>query len=273
MAKEGIFAPAKGIGRFWNMLPFFAGGFIILSIACLGNGMTMRVFLGLLAAMSGLTVLIVCVSRWMRKRRVPAALNRITVIAMTAGGCILLSIGLFVGILKGEMEFGGEPVEIYEYHGWEYRVYRDELPLTLEDLSGEEPWHYADRCSYELTEKKSVFLTKTMGAQDSLPGMEELPWLRYSVTQIKGQALYDWCRERVLKNYEHEQEDFGGIVCHRLRETDKRPWGADAAYRLYVGDAAENTYVLCFGERIVEIDAGFEFTEEQMAVAGERLGR
>lgn len=271
-AEEGIFAPTRGIGRGWSKLPFLAAVCILLAMICLGNDGMGGILLGLLAVMAGFTALTVGVSRMMRRRNVSAAINRLTVIVMTVGGFIFLLMGTFLGIMEGEMFPEKKPVRLYEYKGWEYKVYQDELPLTLEDLAGEEAWRYAEHYSYKLTEEESVFLVRREGMQDSLPGMENLPWLRYSVTEVKRSALYDWCRERLLQTYEYAQDDRGEVRYHELRETQAAPWGADGAYRLFVGEEAENTYVLCFGNRIVEINTSWELTEEQMAVVGRKLG-
>lgn len=271
--EEGVFAGTKGIGKVWSMLLFLAMAFILLEMFFLSGGGIARVILGLAVMLAGMTALTVGISRTMRKRGVPAGINRITVILLTAAGCIAVTAGIFMQILRGGISSGKEPVRTVTYGGWTYEVYRDALPLTLEDLTGAEEGSYADRYSYELTETESFFLVQTEAIQDPLPGAEDAPWLRCSITKVKRPVLYSWCRDSILKNYEHAREDRGEMNYHALRETNAGPWGAEEAYRLYIGEEAENAYVLCFGDRIVELNAEWELTEEQMAAAGRKLAR
>lgn len=271
--EEGVFAGTKGIGKAWSMLLFLAMAFILLEMFFLSGGRMARVILGLAVMLAGMTALTVGISRTMRKRGVSAGINRITVILLTAAGCIAVMTGIFMQILRGGISSGKEPVRTVEYGGWTYEVYRDALPLTLEDLTGAEEGSYADRYSYELTETESFFLVQTEAVQDPLPGAEDAPWLRCSITKVKRPVLYSWCRDSILKNYEHAREDRGEMNYHALRKTNAGPWSAEEAYRLYIGERAENAYVLCFGDRIVELNTEWELTEEQMAAAGRKLAR
>lgn len=270
--EEGVFAGTKRIGNIWSILPFLAMAFILLEMFFLSNGGMARAILGLAVMLAGVTGLSVGVLRAMQRRNVPAAVNRILFLVLTAAGCIALTAGLFMLVLRGGIASGKEPVRTYEYGGWTYEVYRDDLPLTLESLRGVEEGSYGDGYSCELTETESLFLVQTEGVQDPLPGTGDAPWLRYSVTEIKWPILYGWCRDRLLENYDHVQEDRGEMTYHTLRATDAGTWGAEEAYRLYIGEEAENAYVLCFGDRIVELNAEWELTEEQMGIAGEKLG-
>ena len=54
---------------------------------------------------------------------------------------------------------------------------------------------------------------------------------------------------------------------------DASVWGADEAYRAYFDDSFLNTYLLFWGNRIVEIKFYWDPTAQQLAQAGEILSR
>ena len=56
---------------------------------------------------------------------------------------------------------------------------------------------------------------------------------------------------------------------------DPTPWGAEDAYQLANQEYGPgNTFLLCYGDRLVEIDFsyGWSVTPEQMALVSEKIG-
>ena len=88
------------------------------------------------------------------------------------------------------------------------------------------------------------------------------------MTFVKIPAIYEMCRERLL----YEREELWGIGKQDYRAEDADAWGANEAYRLYdLVYGAENWYLLCYDDVIVEINFDWEPTAEQMKIAGEKL--
>ena len=82
-------------------------------------------------------------------------------------------------------------------------------------------------------------------------------------------VLYEWCKERLI----YDREVLWGIGGLDYREEDAQSWGAKEAYRLYDPVyGAENWYLLCYDDVIVEINFDWEPTMEQMKIVGEKLG-
>ena len=55
---------------------------------------------------------------------------------------------------------------------------------------------------------------------------------------------------------------------------DAAPWGADEAYQRFWSSGFIDSYLLCYGDRFVEITTlGWTPTAEQMRVVGEKLSR
>lgn len=241
---EGIFAPTKGVGKVWSMIPYFAIFCVTAGVFLVGDrGMAHGLFVMLL--MLGVSMaLITGVSRWMRRAGVRAAFNRLAVVVLTVLACIVMIQQLFLMIIRGDLFPGREPAETYEYKGWTYEVYRDSLPLTVEDLLGEGNAPFDERYSYELTGKESLLLARSEARQDPRADAGELPWLQYTVTEVKAPFLYDWCLEKITNRHGEKQEE-GGMY----------------------------GYVLCCGDSILELQTSWELTKEQMAVVGEKFGQ
>ena len=271
-AEEGIFVPAKSIGRIWSLVPYFAILFILLEIIFLGSGRRALVFFHILLMMGLFTALIVGASGWMKRKGVSAAVNRLTVILLAAALCAVMVWGIFAMVIKGEFS-RDSAAETYEYNGWSYEVRHDELPLTVGNLLQEEYDRVSgEQYSCELTEKESLLLSRIEAVQEPRLDAGNLPGMRYAVTRVRLPFLYDWCLQAVKDSYSRSQEYNGETAYRELREADAAPWGADAAYRLYRDDEAEREYVVCYGNVIAAINTSWELTEEQMAAAGEKLG-
>lgn len=306
---EGVFAPTRGVGKVWSMVPYFAIFCVVAGVLLLGDsGMSHAFFV--MCIMFGVSIAFITgVSRWMRRVGVKAAFNRLAVIVLTVLVCIVTIQQLFMMIIRGELFPGREAAETYEYNGWTYEVYHDSLPLTVEDLSGMEDGSFGAWYSCKLSEKESMFLIRSearqsprVDAQELLsdagnpwaeerglqedaevqrafadlqgPGedAQELPALLYTVTEVKAPFLHDWCLEKIMDADVGTRNVDGEIRTAEMRRIEEEPWGADAAYRLYVDGDEKQKYVVCYGNVILELITSWDLTKEQMAVVGEKIG-
>lgn len=170
---EGIFAPTKGVGKGWRMMPYISIFCVVAGMVLLGGGGASHAFFVMLLMLTVSMAFIVGISRWLRRRGVRAVFNRLAVIVLTVLVFLVMMQQLFMMIIRGELLPGKEAAEVYEYNGWTYQVYRDRLPLTLEDLAGAEGGSFGAWYSYELTEKESVFLVRAEARQDPRADMQE----------------------------------------------------------------------------------------------------
>ena len=146
--------------------------------------------------------------------------------------------------------------------------------LTVEDLTGEE----RDPAYIQPTSKGStIFLTRLEATQrpQSIEDFPDLPWLRYELVEVHMPWLYDACVREMLSAYDeygiHDEERGGEELYYVYKPVDPAPWGAEEAYLLYAYGESRNTYLLCKDDRIAELELDWEPTEEQMAIAGEKL--
>lgn len=156
--------------------------------------------------------------------------------------------------------------EIYFHDNRTWVAHQDELPLTLEDFTDADPKKY----SKERTEDRSPLLHTLVLKQRprfDADDFSSLPSLNYKMVIVKNPALYDFCREHLIKAAHsrpwREQT---------YQAADAAPWNAREVYRLYDSQSGmQNDYLLCYDNLLVEIDLDQEPSEEQMAVISEKL--
>ena len=137
------------------------------------------------------------------------------------------------------------PAEVYtvetERGSRTYDIYRENIPLTLEDLGYTVT--EADHCSYQRGEQASPLVRWVQYSQSVHGEDSDLPELVYDTADIPWAWLRELCWGRLARYF-----DFA--------ETDPGPWGADRAI-MDEGATGYRRYLLLYGERIV-----FLFLEE-----------
>lgn len=179
-------------------------------------------------------------------------------------GCGVLTMFLVVAAV---LVFSGggqrEPAEVYvkEYPGGEtieWNIYRDPLPVTLEDLGytvTEE-----DHCTYEAEVYRSFLASYEEYRQRAMAYGSDLPELEYSVATISWDWLREICWERFLeKNLDPE--------LWPLRELDPAPWGALEAYQQ---DDLPHYYLL-YPDRAVTLELWSEASRKEVGAVLEAI--
>ncbi len=203
---------------------------------------------------------------YLKKKKASKSLNQ----ALTLGVDVVLAFGLMGAILFGGLwavrnGYLQEPqAETYEYRGSTFVLHRDELPLSLEDLT-----EVPSECYTRERNREGTFLLgrETIRQRPKFGEKEfgSLPRLNYTLTLVKQPWLYDFCRDWLME----KTEDREGW----LRPEDPAPWGAREAYRLedpLLGFT--DKYLLCYEEVLVEISFDWEPTREQKAATGKAMG-
>jgi hypothetical protein len=179
-------------------------------------------------------------------------------------GCGVLT--MFVVVTAVLVFSGGgqrEPAEVYvkEYPGGEtieWNIYRDPLPVTLEDLGytvTEE-----DHCTYEAEVHRSFLASYEEYRQRAMAYGSDLPELEYSVATISWDWLREICWERFLeKNLDPE--------LWPLRELDPAPWGALEAYQQ---DDLPHYYLL-YPDRAVTLELWSEASRKEIGAVLEAI--
>lgn len=159
-----------------------------------------------------------------------------------------------------------QPVGQYEWNGITRDIYDDPLPLEVEDMVDVDA-----RWSKEARLQESPLAAYGDYRQDLLFGQEVKGYdLSYEITDVKLPILYDFIKDRLVK--ERQDEIHGDFVFEdHFEPADPAPWGAREAYQLHWSGSILNTYLVCWETRIVEIKFYWTPTQEQIRTAAEQL--
>lgn len=211
----------------------------------------------------------------LRKRKASKGVN----MAVTLAVDVVLAFALIGGMIFCSIRFGwltGGSGETYTYQNIKFDVHpREDLPLTLTDLTGETYRHDSrDRLT-----QGSFFLPEQSYREYAFQNTEdedETAWpgslrLSYTIYEPRTQWLLEALMEDLLAD-----DDSPDIpeFSKTYRQENPAPWGAQAAYRQYYrqdGKATDN-WLLCFPGRVVCLDLDWPPTEEQKALVSARLG-
>ncbi|MDO5401391.1 MAG: DUF2812 domain-containing protein [Eubacteriales bacterium] len=275
-AREGIFLETRGTSRLqrWILWVLLVGMALWLG-SFLRKAPSMALWVtAVIVGVHGLIFATVFgLKTYLKKRKVSANWNRaltlglsfVIAFALVAGGIFTLIHASNAGLFEGERE-------TYEYRGSTFSVYRDKLPLTVEDLTAvQHPEEYNRR---KTGDESPLLARLTMQQRPRLdaPHFQELPSLSYTVTEVKLPWLYGFCREQLLSERKDQVYD-GGILVDRYEPVDPAPWGAEEAYRVYWSSGYLDKYLLCYNRTLVELTLDWEPTAEQMGIVGEKLGK
>lgn len=244
----------------WTLRTLFGGGLmerwlVVLGVACFS------LLFGIVYAGMG----------WMKKRGLSGRGHQIAgMIAAYFISCFMLGF-LTLGILKASDRgmFISDEKETYEYGGRTWEVSQDELPLKLEDLTGESYEEYTrenDKKESLLLRQESISQRPRLDAEN----FRELPELEYSLITVKLPVLYDRCRQALIREGECHYPEGDRIY----QEEDARPWGAIEAYRIYDSRYGfRNQYLICWENVLAEIHFPWEPDEGQKGIVGKNLNK
>lgn len=208
----------------------------------------------------------------LKKRGVPRNANRIASVCIVVLLTFLMLGMMTTAIIQGRVHFnsGKNVIGTYELYGRTREIYNDPLPLEIEELADVDTlW------SKEADHQETFLLSSTEYCQYTVPtdsnGNIDERRLEYTVTEVKQDFLYDFTKKSVLNSRQDEiHDDF--VFTDHYEQIDATIWNADEAYQLHWSDSVLNTYLIFWGNRIVEIKFYWEPTPEQIAIAAEKLG-
>ena len=209
----------------------------------------------------------------LKKRGVSRNVNRIVSVCAVVLLTFLMLGLMTTAIIQGRMRFdsGKNVVDTYELYGRTREIYNDPLPLEIEELADVNA-----RWSKEADHQETLLLSSTEYRQYAVPAdgndnVDERK-LEYTVTVVKQDFLYDFIKRAVLNSRQDEiHDDF--VFTDHYEPIDASVWNADDAYQLHWSESVLNTYLIFWGNHIVEIKFYWEPTPEQIAITVENLER
>ena len=209
----------------------------------------------------------------LKKRGASTGTNR----AVTIGVTTLISLAMIplifagtVGIMQSDLFEGDRIVGTYEWNGWEFDIYADEIPLKVEHMMEIETENY----SYEARPQRSILLRAEEYYQRRW-GISDLPSLCYTVYTTDLPFIWDIVRKELLKpgDYVSEIDEEGNEYYDEYVAVDAAPWGAVEAWQKRCLSYTYRDYVLVYEDCIVHFRPGWDMTPEQMAIVGQTLGK
>lgn len=235
-----------------------------------GRRETVFFFLAYIALLFLLGVLVRGTTALLRGRKASKGVN----MALTLAVDVVLAFALIGGLTYGTIRLGwfsgaAGSGETYEYRGQEWDASpRQDFPLTLAELTGEEYKHVRRRVYHQ----GSFFVSEQSCLETALfHDGPKVCGLSYTIYETGFPRL----RDSLLKDLlEDDPLRFRGttLALRRYVPEDPALWGAEAAYRRYYDEDPAAAWLLVWPDRVVEISPDEEPTESQRALIAARLG-
>ena len=271
--EERRFLPTKGcyfMQRFVLIWTIVGSVFWLVALAKKGEFL---IGIGSLIIMTFLIFIVNGIKLFLKKLKFSKEVN-IIVTLVTSFMLSFIFIGIFTRlIMSGTIEelfrqVTHSQVVSYEYNGSIYTMKKDNVPLLVSDLMDIEYNGY----SIEWKENISPFVTQYIAIIRPKMGDYEIPDLKYTISEIHILAFYEKCFDELYRKYDYRNNKYNEQdFWYTCKEIDATVWNMDKAYERYIGDTSLKEYLLGWDNYIVEIDADWELTEEQMKIAGKKL--
>ena len=270
-ARDEHFLETRSTDRFQITMLVSTSLALVFMFLSLG-GFQMSLIAGLLVVLIvGVSLLTVKLTNFLKTRNVTAKANRAITYAVLIPASLLIC-GLVIWLMVSVRLNSGdrrEGAESYEYNGWTYYVYHDDIPLRIEDLIDTDYEGY----SYEITyDKGSPLLRRFEARQKTRYDALAEPEMHYHLLEVKVPFLYEFVLKEMQDQFDHgygHPEDDPSWEEHR--EIDPTPWGAVKAYQLVLGGEPHYRYLLCYENAILEIHLDWEPTPEEMTTIRQKL--
>ncbi len=222
----------------------------------------------------GAAVITMCISSFLKKLNFSRNMNRLVSFILPFVWTFAL-IGLLTTlIVKNDIDIRQnrpQPVDSYNYLGIEWDVYNEDIPLKVEDIIADIS---ADSglYSYEIESKEGIFAAKYEIRQQVRRDLKmDMPELVYDIYKTK----FDWAYNLLLKDLysEHHRphKDIPAELQDYLVEQNRQEWQADKVWRVYFNGQAGNEYLICIGDKIIEMRIYFEPDTQIKGIIGEKL--
>ena len=131
-----------------------------------------------------------------------------------------------------------------------------------------------DWYSYEWTGDTSPLLAQMECRQRprlDAPEDLDLPALEYELLKVRVSLFYDLCKRDFIQWAEQHNDELPQEYWDVYEPVDPAPWGAEEVYQLYRAGEPRDQYLVCWPDRILEIDFGWTPTADQCARTAEKL--
>ena len=265
-AENGVFLEVKSGGLAEKILYEIA--FALGIIGIISYGSFSKVFLYIIVMVGLLILLDGFFLNFIKKRNKSRNFKRVLyfIIAFVVNFILMITI-TFTLISTGFLN-NKEPDETFTFDsGYVMDVYHNDIPLRIEDFSKTRNSKWSTRADI----RKSVLLTSTEYSQRELTNGKNAGHITYTIIEPKNSLVYDICRNSLVNKNDDIKEN--GIVVHADHYNRISPdlWDAEEAYQLYWDDGYLDSYIICYDDKIVEVNLFDEVSDEQIKLIAEKL--
>lgn len=276
LADQGIFLPI-------HTSPLIGYSLLALSLLCMllsytGISMSSRSVGFSLLWISVLFVILFSgnmIKAKMKKHGWPREITRFLSVTVVIVMTLSFFVGLMISVFSGNLSFTDkkEPAGTYELYGRTRTFYDDPLPLCIEDIRETTVSKWNKEARYQETPLISYHEYKQNNILDNTTDpMDINKDLEYSITKVKIPVFFDVIKEAVLNARQDDKKVNGEIVfTDHFEPIDPSVWNADAAYQLHWSDSILDSYLVCWGNRIVEVKFYWDATEDEICKTAEIL--
>lgn len=202
-----------------------------------------------------------------RKKQASAILNR--VLSITVLIIVDLAYLAFIILLISNFDISTTSGSDYRTVTWPltatdsyaYKLYSDDIPLTCEDLYGENNYPYY---SYEEEISSTIFLTKSSYRQDSLPAEDAPPRIAYEILEPQFHFVYQLAKKELLQVPDWREN-------LEYKPIDNKIFGTLEAYQEYYDDLPAAKYILFFNDKIIVLQMAEPASAQQISVIKDKL--
>lgn len=250
------------------------GGYLLLSYIIPAGPMMWYIMTAMVIYITALFALVNGIKRLLKRKKASRNVNRVVTIVMSfVLSFLMMSAVTFSALKLAQNGFFDEDQETYTYKGTTFQVHKDEIPLKVEDMMEADPENY----SYERWGDGSFLVSEykmTQQVRFDAENWTELPELSYRIVDVKMPLVYDICLNQLKKDLNQvAQLQIPYELRDKLVEIDPAVWSADGAWQVVSYELTQmEHYLLCYGNRFVDITFDWPVTEEQKAIVAEKLG-
>lgn len=204
---------------------------------------------------------------YLKSKKASALKNKVVSVALL----FLVNFSYFGLILNLVVDHGMNPVHrtpvrtvqwtLNDANTHEYTLYRDDIPLTYEDLYGQVDYDYY---SYQRESDQTYFLSKTEYRQDSLPAIDSPPEIHYEILEPKFDFVYD-----LVQNHLREVPTWRDSVTNE--PIDNQIFNTTLAYQSHYDGTPTGEYLLLFEKKIVVLTLTEPLNLDQIQIVKEKL--
>lgn len=234
---------------------------IVINLFSIGDTLQVTIYVLLLAGVIAIVIIVCSVKDLLKKMKVSRTMNFTATLMIDFLLALALVVGVTYGILSTVHNKSDNSDNI---------VYQVEAPLAVEDLTDASYSGYIK----ENRQSESVFLAQRalwQWARHNKNEADNIPELQYTVTMVKVPAVYNVCKNRLVNKPKDKVDAEGYLFVNHYEATDATHWQAKEAYQLHWSQGILNKYILCYPDRIIEIDFNWEPTENQMHIVADKL--